>query len=145
MAEEITTIHDCASTGGGFSVTCEYFCVLLQKGFVTPMETFKGKVHQVTESVLTPRRLANDPRKERVRVRLTLLFDADGHKIEELHRDRKHANRITYKYNKKCNCVEQNEFNTEHRLARRFLFKYDQWGNQIEEQGTTPKAACSRR
>lgn len=108
------------------------------------METFKGKVHQVTESVLTPRRLPNDPRKERIMLRMTLLFDPEGHLMEELNRDRKHANRIAYKYNKRGNCVEQTEFNTDHRPARRFLFKYDQWGNQIEEQGYDAKGSLQQ-
>lgn len=99
------------------------------------METFKGRVHQVTESVLTPRRRSNDLRSTRMSMRMSLLFDAEGHLLEELYRDRNHANRTTYKYNKRGNCVEQNEFNTEHRLARRYLFKYDRWGNRVEEQG----------
>lgn len=99
------------------------------------METFKGNVKRVTESVETPRRVARDLRKGNVAQRMEMLFDKEGHLVEERYRRRKHINRITYKYNKHGNCVEQNEYNLEHTLFVRYKYKYDRWGNQIEEQG----------
>ncbi len=99
------------------------------------MKTFKGKIHQVTESILLPRRRTGVATRDRMQPRMTLTFDIDGHLIEELYRDRKYASHIVYKYNKKGHCVERREYNAERRLARRYLYRYDQWGNQIEEQG----------
>lgn len=99
------------------------------------MESFKGKIKEMTESILTPRRLAKDPRGDKARVRMTLRFDREGHLLEERHYDRKRANRITYTYNRRGNCVERYEFNMEHTLFRRYSYKYDRWGHRIEEQG----------
>ncbi len=97
--------------------------------------SFKGKVHQVTESILLTRRRGGGTLRARMLPRMTKTFDADGHLIEELYRDRKYASHIVYKYNKKGHCTERREYNAERRLARRYLYRYDQWGNQIEEQG----------
>lgn len=99
------------------------------------MESFKGKIKEMKESILTPRRMAKDPRGNKTRVRMTLRFDPEGHLQEERHYDRKRANRITYLYNRGGKCVERHEFNMEHTLFRHYSYKYDRWGHQIEEQG----------
>ncbi len=111
------------------------FLCIFAKANNRDMKALKGKVHQVTESILLPRRRASGATRERLQPRMTLTFDADGHIVEELYRDRKYASHIVYKYNKKGHCTERREYNAERRLARRYLYRYDQWGNQIEEQG----------
>ncbi|MDY5970035.1 MAG: hypothetical protein SPJ13_08510 [Bacteroidales bacterium] len=99
------------------------------------METFKGNVKRVAESVVTPRRVARDKRKGSVVQRMEKMFDKEGRLVEERYRRRKHINRITYKYNKRGNCVERDEYSLEHKVFVRYKYKYDRWGNQIEEQG----------
>ena len=99
------------------------------------METFKGSVRRVAVHTLTPRRVAPELRKDAVSQRKEMLFDREGHLLEERFRKRQHINRITYVYNKRGKCVEQNEYNLEHNLFARYKYKYDRWGNQVEEQG----------
>lgn len=105
------------------------------------MESFKGKVRQVTETI---HHTAQRGRERKASMVSERFFNHDGNITEERYRKRKHINRITYLYNKKGKCVEMNEYDCDHVLFFRYRFKYDRWGHQIEEQRYTPKGGVDQ-
>lgn len=113
------------------------------------MESFKGKVRHIAESVsqVKPGRLRRP--KGKVALRMEKNFDPQGNLLEERYRSHKRINRITYQYNSQGLCTERLEFSFDHVLFFRYKYKYDRWGHQIEAlcfnpDGTLSHAQSSR-
>lgn len=99
------------------------------------MEHYEGKVKHVIERQHKIGWGGRDKRDTMVSER---KFDAQGRITQERYRTRMHINRITYTYNRKGLCTERREYDAERMLFFRYRFKYDRWGNQIEEQSIAP-------
>lgn len=94
-------------------------------------EHFNGKVRLVVES---QHEVASGWRTKKANVLSERNYDTEGRLIEERFRRRRHINRITYDYNRNGHCVERREYDADRVQFFRYKFKYDRWGNQIEEQ-----------
>ena len=99
------------------------------------MEHYEGKVKHVIER---QHKIGWGGRDKRDLMVSERKFDAQGHITEERYRTRMHINRITYTYNRKGLCTERREYDAERMIFFRYRFKYDRWGNQIEEQSIGP-------